>query len=180
MTPSRRTSVLLVGLLTASVAACGGDKSKTASAANEAAPDSAAAPAAAPAAPTATVASAGETEYQRCMTCHQATGMGLPNVFPPLAGSEIVNGPADKMVAIILHGLQGPVTVKGATYNSAMMPYGTSVPMTDEQVAAVATYARSSWGNTGSAVTAADVARVRAATSSRMAAWTVAELDKMK
>lgn len=171
---ARRSSVLVFGLLVASLSACGGDKSKSAT------PDSAAAAAAAPPAPAAVVASAGETEYQRCMTCHQATGQGVPNAFPPLAGSEIVNGPADKQIAIILHGMQGPLTVKGVTYNSAMMPYGTNVPMTDEQVAAVANYERTSWGNTGSAVTAADVARVRAATASRTTAWTVEELNKLK
>lgn len=171
----RHTSVLCVGLVLSSLTACGGDPSESASSANQAAQDSATTPA-----PAATVASAGELEYQRCIACHQATGMGVPNAFPPLAASEYVNGSADRMVAIIIHGLQGPITVNGAAFNSAMMPYGTNVPMTDDQVATVATYVRSSWGNTGSAVTAADVARVRAATASRVTPWTVAELDKLK
>jgi mono/diheme cytochrome c family protein len=171
MTTSRLTSVLVIGVLLSSLAACGGDTSKSST------PDTAAAALPAPA---ATVASAGEVEYQRCLACHQATGMGVPNAFPPLAGSEYVNGSADRMVAIIIHGLQGPITVNGAEYNSAMMPYGTNVPMTDEQIAAVATYTRSSWGNTGSAVSAADVARVRAATASRVTPWTVAELATIK
>jgi len=91
-----------------------------------------------------------------------------------------VNGPADRMVAIILHGMQGPITVAGATYNSVMMPYGTGVAMTGDQVASVATYVRSSFGNSGSAVTAADVARVRENTSSRTTPWTVAELESIK
>jgi mono/diheme cytochrome c family protein len=101
-------------------------------------------------------------------------------VFPPLAGSEYVNGPANRVIAIILHGLQGPITVNGAMVNSVMMPYGTGVEMTDEQIAIVATYVRSSWGNTGTAVTAADVARVREATKSRTTQWTAAELPSIK
>ena len=172
----RHISALFLGLTLMSMAACAGDKGQSASAGSEAAPDSAAARPA----PDATVASAGEVEYQRCVTCHQATGMGVPNAFPPLAGSEYVNGSVDRMVAIIIHGLQGPITVNGAAYNSAMMPYGTNVPMTDDQVATVSTYIRSSWGNTGGAVTAADVARVRAATASRATPWTVAELATLK
>ena len=176
MSTSRLTSVLVIGVLLSSLVACGGDTSKSASSSSQAPPDSAAALPA----PATTVASAGEVEYQRCVTCHQATGMGVPNAFPPLAGSEYVNGPVDRMVAIIIHGLQGPITVNGAAFNSAMMPYGTNVPMTDDQIATVATYVRSSWGNTGGAVTAGDVARVRAATASRTTAWTVAELDKLK
>jgi mono/diheme cytochrome c family protein len=49
--------------------------------------------------------------------------------------------------------------------------------LSDDQIAAIATYERSSWGNTGSAVTAAQVAEVRAAHASRTAAWTIQELE---
>jgi mono/diheme cytochrome c family protein len=121
-------SAFLTGTLAFAVA-CGGDKPAPDTSGT---PDTTAAAAAAPAAPAATVASAGETQYQRCVTCHMANGAGVPNAFPPLAGSEYVNGSADRMVAIIMHGLQGPITVNGAQYNSAMLPYGTSVPMTDD------------------------------------------------
>jgi mono/diheme cytochrome c family protein len=174
----RIASVLLVGLVAVAATACGGDKAAPDGA--DAPDTAAAAPPAEPPAPAATVASAGETQYQRCVTCHQANGAGMPTAFPPLAGSEYVNGSADRMVAIIMHGLQGPISVNGAQFNSAMLPYGTSVPMSDDEVAAVATYVRSSWGNTGGAVSAADVARVREATKSRTTPWTVAELASFK
>ncbi len=170
----RNTSALLCGILFLAVTACGGGKDQPEAPATGSVTDTT------PVAPTTTVASAGETEYQRCVVCHQATGAGVPSAFPPLAGSEYVNGSADRMVAIILHGMQGPITVAGATYNSMMMPYGTSVAMTDDQVASVATYVRSSFGNSGSAVTAADVARVRENTKSRTTPWTVAELESIK
>ncbi len=123
---------------------------------------------------------AGEQVFARCIACHQATGQGLPGAFPPLSGSEWVTGPVDKPIAIVLHGMQGPITVAGATYNSLMMAYGTGAPMTDEEVANVLTYVRASFGNNASAVSVEDVARVRAATASRTTPWTVAELEAMK
>jgi mono/diheme cytochrome c family protein len=75
-----------------------------------------------------------------------------------------------------LHGVQGEITVAGTKYNSAMMPYGTGVPMSDDEVAAVLTYVRSSFGNRGSAVTTAEVAKIRTATAGRTTPMTQKEL----
>ena len=97
-----------------------------------------------------------------CTNCHQPTGAGLPGVFPPLAGSEWVNGPAENMIRIHLRGLQGPITVKGVEYGQAvsMAPVPEVIfPSTNENVAAVLTYVRNSWGNTGSEVTPEMVAK---------------------
>ena len=47
----------------------------------------------------------------RCASCHQATGAGLPGVFPPLAGSEWVNGDGSTVAGILLLGITGPITV---------------------------------------------------------------------
>jgi len=60
-----------------------------------------------------------------------------------------------------------------------MMAGGTAGAMDDQQIADMPSYVRSSWGNTASAVTAADVARVRAAYASRTSAWTAAELQAL-
>jgi mono/diheme cytochrome c family protein len=121
-------------------------------------------------------AGSGQALYVRCQTCHQANGEGLAGVYPPLTGSEWVTGDAAIPIRIVLHGLQGPITVKGQSYNSVMPAYGTGQPMTDDEVAAVLTYVRSSFGNDASAVTAAEVARERAATASRTGPWTAEEL----
>jgi mono/diheme cytochrome c family protein len=121
----------------------------------------------------------GAEEFKRCVNCHPASGAGVPRIFPPLAGSEWVNGPPDRLIAMMLHGVQGPLLVKGATYSMPMMPYGSGLPMTDAQVAAVLTFIRSSWGNTGAAVQPADVARVRAANAARTTKWSAAELEAM-
>ncbi|HWA59706.1 MAG TPA: cytochrome c [Gemmatimonadales bacterium] len=162
---------LFVGL---ALAACGGSGEKTPAsqatdtshAIHAAAESAAAAPAAQAAAP---------ADYLVCQTCHQANGEGLPNAFPPLAGSAIVNGPVGPHIAIVLKGLTGPVTVKGATYNGMMAPWES---LTDEQIVGAINYERASWGNTGTPVTAADVARIREAVKGRTTPWTIAELEK--
>ncbi len=162
--------------------ACGGgDKSASTPAADS---TTATAPAPTDTTPAATVASAstanGEEIYGRCMACHQATGAGMPGAFPPLAGSEWVTGPSSRPIAILLHGLQGEITVKGEKYNSMMMAYGTNVPMSDDEVAAVLTYVRSSFGNSAPAVTPAEVAKVRAATASRTTPMTQKDLEALQ
>jgi mono/diheme cytochrome c family protein len=113
-----------------------------------------------------------------CITCHQANGEGLPGQYPPLAGSEIVLGPAvNHTIAIVLKGLQGPVTVKGQAFNNAMQPW--EGQYTDQQLAAILTYIRSDWGNNGPPVTAEMVKQVRDDIKDRKEQWTWAELQKM-
>jgi mono/diheme cytochrome c family protein len=145
------------------VVACGGG--------GDAPPADDAAPAAAP----VQVASAGETTYQQvCVTCHQADGKGLPPSFPPLAGSAIATAAEpEQAIAVVLHGMQGEIVREGVTYNGVMTAWSM---LSDEDVAGVLTYARANFGNSASAVTAEQVAAVRAATAGRAGAWTEAEL----
>lgn len=112
----------------------------------------------------------------RCAACHQATGLGLPGAFPPLAGSEYVLGEEERAIRIVLRGLAGPVTVKGQTFNGAMPAWADQ--MSDAEIAAVLTYVRSSWGNSAEAVTVEKVAQQRVATTGRTSPWTVGELGK--
>jgi mono/diheme cytochrome c family protein len=113
-----------------------------------------------------------------CAACHQATGEGVSGVYPPLAGSEWVTGDEAKLVRILLHGVTGPIEVAGETFNSMMPPWGATLK--DADIAAVLTYARSTWGNKAAPITAAKVASVRAATASRTTPWTAAELAAVK
>jgi mono/diheme cytochrome c family protein len=108
-----------------------------------------------------------------CQTCHQANGQGMPNAFPPLAGSPIVQGDKAKFIRLVLRGLQGPITVEGKKFNGMMPPQGS---LSDADLAAVMTYERSNFGNHADAVTAAEVARERTATASHTGMWTAAEL----
>lgn len=107
--------------------------------------------------------SAGQDLYQRCVTCHQANGEGLTGAFPPLAGSEYATAANPSVpIQIVIRGMQGSVTVKGVQYNGVMPPYGLGIEMSDDEVAAVLTHVRSSWGNNAPAITPQEVAAVRA------------------
>jgi len=132
------------------------------------------APAGATAQPAGAAADGQAVFLRVCATCHQRNAQGLPGAFPPLAGSPFAAGPAERMIRIVLNGLSGPVEVRGQRFNNVMPPWKT---LSDAEIAAVLTYVRSNFGNTGSAVTPEQVAQVRAATASRTTMWTVAELE---
>jgi len=127
----------------------------------------------------------GKKQFQAvCITCHQATGLGQPGVYPPLAGSEWVNGPADRVIRIVLYGLKGAVHIDGKEFNAAAMPVfgqvaGSGYNWSDEKIAAVLTYVRQEWGNKGSAVATEDVTKIHQATPDRKE-WSEAELDALK
>jgi mono/diheme cytochrome c family protein len=114
-----------------------------------------------------------------CFACHGADGLGAPmagappgtTMAPALAGSPRVQSHRDYVIKVLLYGMTGPVD--GKTYREVMVPMGDS---NDEWVAAIASYVRTSFGNSGGLVTPADVARVRAATSGRKTMWTFPEL----
>lgn len=115
----------------------------------------------------------GEAIYQaRCASCHQPGGTGVAGAFPPLAGSPWVKGDGETMTRIVLFGAQGPMQVGSATYQG-QMPRFADV-LSDDELAAVLSYARSSWQNSAAAVDATSVARIRSA--ARAAPWTEAEL----
>jgi mono/diheme cytochrome c family protein len=118
-----------------------------------------------------------------CVTCHQPNGQGVPGVFPPLAGSEWAQGSPDRVVRIVLFGLQGPVHVRGADFGAAVMPaFGATGTFgwSDEKIAAVLTYVRQEWGNKASPITPEQVASIRTAEASRTKSWIQDELLKIK
>ena len=115
-----------------------------------------------------------------CFTCHQTNGEGLAGQFPPLAGSDWVLGDKEKLIKISMYGLMGEIEVNGVKYNNVMAPPG--IPpgsLTDDQIANVLTYIRNEWGNSASAVSADEVATVRASLKGRapMQMFTAAELS---
>jgi mono/diheme cytochrome c family protein len=105
----------------------------------------------------------------RCVSCHQSNGAGLAGAFPPLAGSEWVDGDASTVARILLLGINGPITVKGASYNGLMPAFGHQ--LSDAEIAAVASYVRTSFGNTSPPVTADVVKAARDKVGSRSAPW---------
>lgn len=111
-----------------------------------------------------------------CGTCHGADGQGLPEAgFPPLAGSEWVFGDDERLITVVLKGLQGPIEVRGRTYPGVVPMTPFEGLLTDEEVADVLTYVRNAFGNASgsasgnasgneaTAITPAQVAKVRAA-----------------
>lgn len=84
-----------------------------------------------------------------CVACHQATGKGLPGVFPPLDGSEWVTGDARTLANILLHGINGDIEVAGTPYQGAMPAFH---QLGDAELAALATYIRSNWSNKADAL----------------------------
>lgn len=84
-----------------------------------------------------------------CASCHQATGAGLPGVFPPLDGSEWVHGSPKVLANIVLHGINGEINVKGTSYKGLMPSFQ---QLSDAELAGVLTHIRSSWSNKNDAV----------------------------
>ena len=106
-----------------------------------------------------------------CATCHQANGLGVAGQYPPLAGSEIVNGGSRRPAMIVLKGLQGPLTVKGQHYGTAVMqPWEKT--LTDEKIADVLTYIRQEWGNTAGPISPEGIAALRKELAGRTESWT--------
>jgi mono/diheme cytochrome c family protein len=113
-----------------------------------------------------------------CLNCHQPTGLGLPGMYPPLAGSDWVTGDAMTLIKIVMHGVTGPMKVNGKDFIQVapipMPPMG----LDDQQMADVLTYVRSNFGNNAPAVKPGDVKALREAKSGRIGFWTQEELRK--
>lgn len=102
----------------------------------------------------------GEAVYTDvCLVCHQADGSGVPLMFPPIKGSEIITGNHEKLIKIILDGMKGPVEIKGDKYDGEMPPQRDN--LNDQQIADLLTYVRNSFDNKGDTIKAADVAVIR-------------------
>jgi cytochrome c oxidase subunit 2 len=94
----------------------------------------------------------GKKKYEQlCVACHKANGTGLPPMYPALKGSSVATGaPISRHIDMILNGVPG----------SAMQPYKDQ--LSDEEVAAIATYERNAWGNnTDDLIQPTDVAKLR-------------------
>lgn len=119
-----------------------------------------------------------------CITCHQASGQGIVGTYPPLAGSEWVKGPAERVIRIVLYGLKGDIQVEGHDFHAAEMPVFGQVSdsaynWSDEKIAAVLTYIRHEWDNNADPVTVEQVAAVHKAVGDRKQ-MTEPELEAVK
>lgn len=109
----------------------------------------------------------GKSLYQTtCASCHHENGEGLVPIAPPLVGSEWVEGSEERLVLVVLHGLEGPITVNNKVYQAPevqpIMPGLKDNPeFTDEKIAALLTYIRNAWANEAPAVHANSVNAIR-------------------
>gem|GEM_PF-108169 len=95
---------------------------------------------------------------QHCALCHRPDGQGVEDLYPPLAGTNWVTGSKDRLINVLLRGLSEPIEVNGKTYEEAMAPYA---HLPDEELAAILSFIRQSWGNEAGAVLPAEVREER-------------------
>ena len=95
-----------------------------------------------------------------CIVCHQKDGGGVPRLNPPLIKTEYVLGDKNRLIQIVLKGLNQPIEIEGEQYNNVMPSFA---QLNDQQIADVLTYVRNSFGNKASAVAVAQVKAARAA-----------------
>jgi len=116
----------------------------------------------------------GKTLYAgSCAACHQLHGMGMDGLAPPLLDSEWVLGSEGRLTRILLHGLTGPIRVKGVGWYLDMPGMGM---FDDEQIASILTYIRREWDHGGEPVKTDAVKKIRVETAKRQEAWSSAEL----
>jgi mono/diheme cytochrome c family protein len=124
---------------------------------------------------------AGQKVYFReghCVTCHQPNGQGLDPAFPSLEKSQWVAGSPERLIKLAMYGLMGPLEINGKKYDGQvpMTPFGGMLK--DDEMAAVLTFVRNSFGNKASAVTAGQVKAIRDANAGRLMFFMTDELLK--
>jgi mono/diheme cytochrome c family protein len=107
----------------------------------------------------ASASDGGAIYLANCASCHQTNGDGVPGAFPPLAANPTVNGNPAAVIAIVKNGLDGRIVVNAKAY-SGIMPRWKGL-LSDEQIAAVITYIRSSWKNDAPGVSISEVEAVK-------------------
>lgn len=139
------------------------------------------APEAPTAAPALTAAEAaqfnrGRRHYRACRSCHNEDGRGQEGLGPSLVRSLWVLGSPERLVALVLQGIEGPIEVHGETWDDLMPGFAADPRLPDDAIAALLTYVRRSWGNTADSVSPALVTSVRQRTGDRVDPWTAPEL----
>jgi glucose/arabinose dehydrogenase/mono/diheme cytochrome c family protein len=119
----------------------------------------------------------GEDYYlSRCAICHGSDGRGIASLAPALADSEWVTGPSERLARIVLHGLQGPISVRGESWNN-VMPGHLDVPsFNNETASGLLTFLHRAWGHSGRVIEPEFIEDIREETSEHVGLWTAEEL----
>lgn len=114
-----------------------------------------------------------------CITCHQPDGKGLPTSgFPPITGTPWVEGSEERLIKLVLKGLHGPIEVRNTKYPGQVPMTPFEGMLNDEEVAAVLTYVRNSFGNKASPVSPEKVKAVRQKVQEKKGFYSPGELLK--
>jgi len=101
----------------------------------------------------------GETlYYSYCAICHQQNGQGASGRYPTLAGTDWVTGDKERLIGLVLNGMEGPIDVNGETYNNVMPQHSF---LSDENISTILTYIRQNFGNEADPITVTEVAATR-------------------
>ncbi|WZN40981.1 c-type cytochrome [Chitinophaga pollutisoli] len=116
-----------------------------------------------------------------CQTCHGADGEGIQSLAPPLNHSELVTGKKERLIAIVLYGLTGPVQVNGKLYkspeiNGDMPGIASNDEFSDSDIAQLMSFIRNAWSNKAEKVTEREVQAVRKQYKGRQKSFTMEEL----
>ena len=98
------------------------------------------------------------TYYTYCSTCHQKDGRGASGRFPPLANTDWVSGDKERLIKIILEGMEGSIEINGEAYNGVMPQHSF---LSDTEISNVLTYIRSNFGNDASAIEVDEISKIR-------------------
>ncbi len=124
---------------------------------------------------------AGQKIYHReghCVTCHQPNGKGLDPAFPSLEKNAWVEGDPERMIKVAMYGLMGPLEINGKKYDGQVPMTPFAGMLKDEEIAAVLTFVRNSFGNKADPIAAPQVKSVRDANPGRVQFWSTEELLK--
>jgi mono/diheme cytochrome c family protein len=103
-----------------------------------------------------------------CAACHQPSGRGLPGLAPSLRDAELLHGPVDRPIRIVLHGLEGKVKIAGKDYELVMPGHP---HIADADIAAILSHLRNAWGHKAPEVSAKQVEELRKHHADRKNCW---------
>jgi mono/diheme cytochrome c family protein len=128
------------------------------------------------------IAQGGALFQQLCSGCHGLAGQGIAPMAPPLANSDWVTGPENRLIRIVLQGASGPIRVNGTTYQPPnILPEMPGLgALDDTQIAAVLSFIRRSWGHEAAPISPTQVAAARTETREQTRPWTEAQLLEIK
>ncbi len=119
----------------------------------------------------------GRRHYRACSSCHNNDGQGQEGLGPSLVDTPWVLGSPERLIALVLQGIEGPIEVHGETWDGMMPGFAPDPRLPDPAIAALLTYIRRSWGNVADPVPPELVTNVRQRTSDRVDPWTAPELE---